>query len=443
MSGSRVSPRTVKLGRRAGSPSRRKSPSASSRVRRPSGAAVCPYLGVPGDDPKPDDGPHVSGPDTPPGEPDAGPGPGPAPAAAERPAWLAALGLGTPNRPLLHELGLGAWAALGIIGLGAVIVVGLATVSSVVLPLLFAMVLAVIFRPVGARLERRGVPPSLAAGVVVLGLLLVCAGVVGLTVHGVASQTDRIVDEVEDALVELDVEENTFDDAREAVEGLDPSVTSGFAKVVLAGLSAIAGLVVAALLGVLIMYYLIKDGEKLRRTVVGRAPPDQAANLDEFITEVCFVVRRYWLGRTIVAAVVAAVVGIAALALGLPLVLTIVVVTFVGGYIPYIGAVVSGALAVVIALGDSGVVAAIVMLSVALAANLLIENLVEPAVTGRTLQVHPLVVLLVTTIGGIVGGLVGLVMAVPLTVIAAKALPRLGRVVRVDPAQLRDTISGA
>ena len=282
-----------------------------------------------------------------------------------------------------------------------------------------------------------------ADGAVVLGLLLVCAGVVGLTVHGVASQTDRIVDEVEDALVELDVEENTFDDAREAVEGLDPSVTSGFAKVVLAGLSAIAGLVVAALLGVLIMYYLIKDGEKLRRTVVGRAPPDQAANLDEFITEVCFVVRRYWLGRTIVAAVVAAVVGIAALALGLPLVLTIVVVTFVGGYIPYIGAVVSGALAVVIALGDSGVVAAIVMLSVALAANLLIENLVEPAVTGRTLQVHPLVVLLVTTIGGIVGGLVGLVMAVPLTVIAAKALPRLGRVVRVDPAQLRDTISGA
>ncbi len=360
----------------------------------------------------------------------------------ERPAWLAALGLGSRTRPLLHQLGLGAWSLLGIIGLTAVIVVGLATVSSVVLPLLFAMVLAVLFRPLGSRLERMGVPPSLAAGAVVLGLVFLVAGVVGLTVRGVVSQTDRIVDEVEAALIELDVEEDAVEEARSAVEGLDPSVTSGFAKVVVAGLSAIAGLVVGALLGVLIMYYLIKDGQKLRRSLVGRAPPDQATNLDEFISEACFVVRRYWLGRTIVSGIVATVVGIAALLLGLPLVLTLVVVTFVGGYVPYIGAVVGGALAVAVALGSNGVGAAIVMLAVALTANLLIENLVEPAVTGRTLHVHPLVVLLVTTVGGIVGGLVGLVMAVPLTVIAAKAIPRLGRVVDIDPDRLRHTVTG-
>ena len=81
------------------------------------------------------------------------------------------------------------------------------------------------------------------------------------------------------------------------------------------------------------------------------------------------------------------------------------------------------------------------MLAVVLVANLLIENLVEPAVTGRTLQIHPLVVLLATTIGGIVGGLPGLVMAVPLTVIASKAIPRLGGVVRIDPHHLRETIT--
>jgi predicted PurR-regulated permease PerM len=265
---------------------------------------------------------------------------------------------------------------------------------------------------------------------------------VALTVRGVVSQSDRIVDEVESALVELDVDDDAVEEARSAVEGLDPSVTSGFAKVVVAGLSAIAGLVVGALLGVLIMYYLIKDGVKLRRTLVGRAPPDQATNLDEFISEVCFVIRRYWLGRTIVSAVVAAVVGIAALLLGLPLVLTLVVVTFVGGYVPYIGAVVGGGLAVAVALGSSGVGAALAMLAVALAANLLVENLIEPAVTGRTLQVHPLVVLLVTTIGGIVGGLVGLVLAVPLTVIASKAVPRLARAVDFDTDRLRDTITG-
>jgi len=410
---------------------------------------------VPADEPKPDDvAPAPSGADGPPApplppvppppapEPPAAPPVGPPTRAHGRPAWLAALGLGTPGRPLLHELGLGAWALLGIIGLTAVVVVGLATVSSVVLPLLFAMVLAVLFRPLGARLERRGVPASAAAGIVVLGLILLCAAVVGLTVRGVISQTDRIVDEVEAALIELDIEENAVEEARSAVEGLDPSVTSGFAKVVVAGLSAIAGLVVGALLGVLIMYYLIKDGAKLRRSMVRRAPPEQARNLDEFISEACFVIRRYWLGRSIISGIVAAVIGIAALALDLPLVLTLVVVTFVGGFVPYIGAVVGGGLAVAVALGSSGAAAAIVMLVVALAANLLIENLVEPAITGRTLQVHPLVVLLVTTIGGVVGGLVGLVMAVPLTVIASKAIPRLGRAIRIDPEALRETLTG-
>jgi predicted PurR-regulated permease PerM len=394
---------------------------------------------VPADDRMPDDGgPAPSGA----GGPTVGEATGSAGGEPQRPAWLAALGLASPDRPLLHQLGLGAWSLLGLIALTAVIVVALATVSSVVLPLLFAIVLAVLFRPLGARLERRGVPPSLAAGAVVLGLVFLCAAVVALTVRGVVSQSDRIVDEVESALVELDVDDDAVEEARSAVEGLDPSVTSGFAKVVVAGLSAIAGLVVGALLGVLIMYYLIKDGVKLRRTLVGRAPPDQATNLDEFISEVCFVIRRYWLGRTIVSAVVAAVVGIAALLLGLPLVLTLVVVTFVGGYVPYIGAVVGGGLAVAVALGSSGVGAALAMLAVALAANLLVENLIEPAVTGRTLQVHPLVVLLVTTIGGIVGGLVGLVLAVPLTVIASKAVPRLARAVDFDTDRLRDTITG-
>jgi putative heme transporter len=406
-------------------------------VREPV-AAARPYLGVPADDRTPDHGdplPLGAG-DPPPG----GPG-GRVQGPPERPAWLAAVGLGSPDRPLLHELGLGAWSLLGIIGLTAVAVLGLATVSSVVLPLLFAMVLAVVFRPLGARLERRGVPPSLAAGIVVLGLVALCIAVVVLTVRGVISQTDLIIDEVEDALVELDVEENAVEEARTAVEGLDPSVTSGFAQVVVAGLSAVAGLVVGTLLGVLIMYYLIKDGARLRRTLVSRSPAEQATNLDEFISEACFVVRRYWLGRSIVSGIVAAVVGAAALALGLPLVLTLVVVTFVGGFIPYIGAVVGGALAVAIALGSSGLGAALVMLAVALTANLVIENVVEPAVTGRTLQVHPLVVLLVTTIGGIVGGLAGLVMAVPLTVIAGKAIPRLRRVVAIDTDTLRHTIT--
>ena len=110
--------------------------------------------------------------------------------------------------------------------------------------------------------------------------------------------------------------------------------------------------------------------------------------------------------------------------MGLPLVFTIIVVNFIGGYIPYIGAFLGGGLAVIIALGDGGLAEAILMLVIVLAANLVLENFVEPKVMGRTLDIHPLVVLVVTALGGLLGGIVGLILAVPAWVIASNAISR-------------------
>ena len=123
-------------------------------------------------------------------------------------------------------------------------------------------------------------------------------------------------------------------------------------------------------------------------------------------------------------AIVSAVVGLATLVLGLPLVFTIVVVNFIGGYIPYIGAFLGGGLAVV-ALSDGGLPKAAVMLVVVLAANLVLEDFVEPKVMGRSLAIHPLVVLVVTALGGLLGGIVGLILAVPVCVIVGNAIGRL------------------
>ena len=120
-------------------------------------------------------------------------------------------------------------------------------------------------------------------------------------------------------------------------------------------------------------------------------------------------------------AIVAVVVGIASFLLGLPLVFTIVVVNFIGGYIPYIGAFLGGGLAVIVAYGEGGIGLAAVMLLVVLAANLLLENFVEPRVMGRTLDIHPLLVIVVTALGGFLFGIVGLLLAVPFTVVAGNA----------------------
>jgi len=147
--------------------------------------------------------------------------------------------------------------------------------------------------------------------------------------------------------------------------------------------------------------------------------------VDGFVGDACQILRSYGQGRTIMSAIVSTVVGLGALLLGLPLVFTIVVVNFVGGYIPYIGAFLGGGLAVIIALGEGGIGTAAIMLLIVLVSNLALENFVEPRVMGRTLDIHPLVVLVATALGGLLGGIVGLILAVPAYVIAGNAIARL------------------
>ena len=214
-------------------------------------------------------------------------------------------------------------------------------------------------------------------------------------------------------------------EARAATEATSPAVAEGFITKIVSGVEALVGLAGGLILGALIMYYLLKDGTSLRRSVVAQVSPSIRDDVDSFIGDACRILRDYGRGRTVMSAIVAAVVGLASLLLGLPLVFTIVVANFIGGYIPYIGAFLGGGLAVIVAFGDGGLGVAAVMLIVVLAANLLLENFVEPRVMGRTLHIHPLVVLVVTALGGFLAGIVGLILAVPFTVIAANAIGRL------------------
>ena len=108
-------------------------------------------------------------------------------------------------------------------------------------------------------------------------------------------------------------------------------------------------------------------------------------------------------------------VGVAALLLGVPLAGTIAIVTFVGTYIPYLGAWSAGAFSVLIALGGAGTDAAIAMGIVQLLANGILQQMIQPIAYGAALQLHPLAVLVVTIAGGALFGAVGLILAAPVT----------------------------
>ena len=327
------------------------------------------------------------------------------------------------------KLGIWSWSFVGVVAATVILVIAFGAVSEIVLPLLFAAVLAVIFKPLVGHLERRGLKPTLGAGLVVLGLLALMVVVVVATVRGVIQQTDGIGDSVdaaiENAVDELDVDEEALEDAKAAAEETSPAVAEGFVTKVVSGVDALIGLASGVILGSLIMYYLLKDGTSIRRSVVRQVAPSIRDEVDAFLTDAFQILRSYGRGRTAMSAIVSVVVGIAAFLLGLPLVFTIVVVNFIGGYIPYIGAFLGGGLAVIIAYGEGGIGLAAVMLLIVLAANLLLENFVEPRVMGRTLDIHPMLVIIVTALGGFLFGIVGLLLAVPFTVIAGNLIGRL------------------
>jgi predicted PurR-regulated permease PerM len=327
------------------------------------------------------------------------------------------------------KLGIGAWSFVGFVVATAILVTALGAVSEIVLPMTFAAVLAVIFKPLVGVLKRHKIKSSAAAGLIVLGLAVLTTGVVVATVQGVLEQTDQIsasVDAaIDNAVDSTAVDQATLDEARAAIKDAAPMTAKGFVTEVVAGVNELIGLASGLILGALIMYYLLKDGTQLRRSLVAKIDPRLRDEFDDFLGDSCRSLRDYGRGRTIMSAIVAVFIGLVALLMGLPLIFTIIVANFIGGYIPYIGAFLGGGLAVIVAVGDGGIDKGVIMLLAVLASNLLLENFVEPKVMGRTLDIHPLVVLVVTALGGLIGGIVGLILAVPAWVIASDGISRL------------------
>jgi putative heme transporter len=332
----------------------------------------------------------------------------------------------------IPRLGILSWSFIGFVVAAGIVISALGVVSEIALPMTFAAVLAVSFKPLVGVMVHHKFKPSLAAGLVVLGLLVLAGGVAVATVRGVTAQTDEISTSIDKALNEaakqtdaLGIDQSSLDSARKAINDALPAITTGVIAAFVSGFNAIVAIAGGVILGALIMYYLLKDGTRLRRSVVSMVDSAYRAEFDDFIGDSCRVLRDYGRGRTVMSAIVSVFIGVVALIMGLPLVFTIIVVNFIGGYIPYIGAFLGGGLAVLIALGEGGLPQAAIMLVVVLAANLALENFVEPKVMGRTLDIHPLVVLVVTALGGLLGGIVGLILAVPAWVIASDALSRL------------------
>jgi predicted PurR-regulated permease PerM len=320
----------------------------------------------------------------------------------------------------MRDLGFSAWLLVGVAAALVGTVWVLSLTQTIVMPVLTAAIIASVASPLVDRLRDRGIPRAAGAVLVFLVILLVSAGIALLVIVGISSQADVLserlthgVGELEALLDDLGTKAQTAADAGAHASG---TVSAGFEALtqgVVGGIDKLASLAVFLSFTALSLFFMLKDAPTLgafierhlgvpvpvARTVLGRV----AGSL-----------RGYFVGVTIVALWSALIVGLGALLLDVPLAGTIAVVTFVGGYIPYLGAWTAGIFAVLIALGGQGPETALALAVIVLLANGVLQQLVQPVAYGAALDLHPLAVLIATIAGGCLFGTVGLVLAAPL-----------------------------
>jgi predicted PurR-regulated permease PerM len=245
------------------------------------------------------------------------------------------------------------------------------------------------------------------------------------------SAKDTIVGWASDLGIDRDAAETATDDASSAASSVVPALLEGVAV----GLKRLSSLVFFLALTALSLFFLLKDGPVIREWAEGhmRVPRPVAHQITGRVLE---SLRGYFLGVTLVAVFNAVLVGVGALILGVPLAGSIAAITFVGAYIPYLGAWGAGAFSVLIALGGAGTDAAIGMIVIQLLANGILQQMIQPIAYGATLGIHPLAVLIVTIGGGALFGAVGLILAAPLTAAATRIAEDLAanREPEPDPA---------
>ena len=202
------------------------------------------------------------------------------------------------------------------------------------------------------------------------------------------------------------------------------SATRTLVSGVLSGLGALSSILFMLFIGSVIFLFMLLHGARYQAWVV-RHSGLSLGTIEPVVHDSASAIRGYFKGTTILAVTNAVPVGITAWLLGIPLVGAIALVTFITAYVPFYGAIIAGLFACLIALGSQGLTTALIMLAVLLLVNNVLQNFFAPFAYGSSLQLDPLVVLLVTTGAGLIGGVPLIVLAAPLTAIITRAAARL------------------
>lgn len=336
------------------------------------------------------------------------------------------------DRDRFLRAGQTAWAVIGIVVVAAGAYYALSSVALLTVPLLLALFPAAALTPAVAWLHARKVPRWLAAVIAEIGALAVIGGLFAVAVPLFVAELPSLIDSLTRSLDEL----------RSLLKGVPgiPSDTSWRAmgeRLLQAftdgdGLGSALGItrnVVVALAGVVFLlvalFFFLYQGEWLARGALRALPPARRESALELAARVWWTLGAYFRALFFIAVLDAVLIGTGLAILGVPVAVPLALLIFFGGFFPYIGALVSGLVAVLVAFADAGLGVALIAAAIVVGVQAIEGNVLEPLISGRLVRLPAFVVIVAITLGGALLGVFGAFIAVP----AAATLFRVGEFV--------------
>ncbi|WP_460774585.1 AI-2E family transporter [Microbacterium sp. GXF7504] len=323
------------------------------------------------------------------------------------------------------KLAIRAVQVIVVVTVAAAAILAIRSLTVVTIPLVLALIFACAFAPAMNWMRRHGVPSLLATLITLLTVVVLLGLVSWLIVWAVEHQWDDLYGQAESGVNELIawVQSLGFAPDQQQIDewiaaAQDFVTSSQFGSGAIAGVSAVANFVTGFVLLVVILFFFLKDGPQMWEFLLRPFRGEHDARGRRIGEKTVTVLGSYVRGTATVALVDAVGILIGLLILQVPLAIPLAVLVFLLAFIPIVGATLAGILAALVALVANGWVNALFVVGVVVLVNQLEGNFLQPFLMGRSMKLHAFVILVALTVGTVLGGIVGAVLAVPITATA-------------------------
>ena len=331
----------------------------------------------------------------------------------------------------LRRVGVQSWLFIGGILALTIFTSLFAVLNEILIPLIISLLLAILSRPVVDWLECHKLPRSLGTALTMVLILVGLIALIVIVIKGIWQQIPEISYQLRVGWINLQATLSQYNIQLPSVSEVSstltealPAIFEGLFGFLGSTVSTVISLFVGLYFSAFILFFFLRDTTRIETWIARRIRIDPEAGT-AIVQEAGKIVLVYFRGTAITALITSIVIAIPLIFLKVPLVGSILVLYFFTSFIPYLGAWIAGAFAVLIALGAGGVQTALIILAAVIISNGMLQSVVSSWALGSMLKMYPLVIFLVTIIAGMVGGVLLMILAVPLTAIVIQVSTRL------------------